>query len=51
MLWVFQNITQLTGGGKTIFLIVMCLNWGRQEKDLTQFQHLILIVMTKKERD
>jgi hypothetical protein len=29
----------------------MGLNWGRQEKDLTQFQQLILIVMTKKETD
>src|ERR1700720_1252280 len=29
----------------------MGLNWGRQEKDLTQFQQFILIVMTKKETD
>jgi hypothetical protein len=50
-LWVFQTITQLTGGGRTIFQIVMRLNWGRQEKNLTQFQQLILIVMTKKETD
>jgi hypothetical protein len=28
-LCVFNNITQLTGGGRTIFLIVMGLNWGR----------------------
>jgi hypothetical protein len=48
MLWVFQNITQLTERGRTIFQIVMGLNWGGQEKDLTQFQQLILIVMTKK---
>ena len=27
------------------------LNWGRQEKDLTWFQQLILIVMTKKGTD
>jgi hypothetical protein len=33
---------------RTIFQIVMELNLGRQEKDLTQFQQLILIVMTKK---
>jgi hypothetical protein len=45
---VFQNISQLTGGGRTIFLIVMGLNWDRQEKDLTQFQEFILIVMIKK---
>jgi len=31
-----------------IFLIVMGLNWDRQEKDLTQFQQFILIVMIKK---
>jgi len=35
---------------RTIFQIVMGLNLGRQEKDLTQFQQLILIVMTKKQK-
>jgi len=45
--WVFQNISQLTGG-RTIFLIVMGLKWDRQEKYLTQFQQFILIVMIKK---
>jgi hypothetical protein len=38
VLWTFQNITKLTEGGRTMFQIVMGLNWGRQEKDLTQFQ-------------
>ena len=33
------------------FLIVMGLNWGRQRKDLTQFQQLILIVIIKKGAD
>jgi hypothetical protein len=42
------NMTQFTGEGRTIFLIVMGLNWGREGKDLTQFQQLILIVITKK---
>jgi len=39
----------LTGGGRTIFLIVMRFNWGRQGKDLAQFQQFILIVITKKD--
>jgi hypothetical protein len=43
-LWVFQNKTQLTGGGRIIFLIVMGLKIMGQ----TQFQQLILIAMTKK---
>jgi hypothetical protein len=43
-LWIFHNITQLTGGGRIIFLIVMGLKIMGQ----TQFQQLILIVMTKK---
>jgi hypothetical protein len=47
-LWVFQNTAQLTGGGRTIFQIVMGFSWGKQEKDLTLFQQPILIVMTKK---
>jgi hypothetical protein len=38
VLWTFQNIKKLTGGGRTIFQMVMGLDWGRQEKDLTQFQ-------------
>ena len=50
-LYQFQNITLLTGGSQRIFLIVMCLDWRRQEKDLTQFQHLIVIVTTKIEKD
>jgi hypothetical protein len=47
---LLQNITQLTGGGRTIFLIVMGFNWSRQEKGLPQFQQLILIPMTKKKK-
>ena len=35
---------------RTTFQIVMGLNLGRQEKDLTQFQQLILIIMTKKKK-
>jgi hypothetical protein len=41
-------MTQLTRGGRTT---VIRLNWGRQGKDLTQFQQLILIVITKKGAD
>ena len=49
-LWLFQNKTQLIGEGRIIFLVVMGLNWGRQEKDLTQFQQLLMVMTKKKEQ-
>jgi hypothetical protein len=43
-LWIYHTITQLTGGCRIIFLIVMGLKIMGQ----TEFQQLILVVMTKK---
>jgi hypothetical protein len=31
-LWVFKNITQLTVGSRTIFLIVIGLNWADKRR-------------------
>ena len=49
-LWLFQNKTQLIGEGRIILLVVMGLNWGRQEKDRTQFQQLLMVMTKKKEQ-